>query len=365
MHASGRRATGAAVLAASLLGGCAGAPEEDLGQVAEALLVDNGVYMNGIHANGIHANGIHMNGLHANGTMLHGIYAENMSLTQTSFSGTLDGQPVSGLGFIGARMTATLANGSSLQLRIDNIATSADPEILLYDVSSSPDGVTWSPLCRDLTGAPVRSYPLGGYWDESEGTATGGDHLNATTEFTFACQGYVLTKCTEMGYKPWQSVIECTTAGACHTVDLSFVHQACTRMLRADYCGDGMATTRDGTLIDVTDNFGFESSAMASSWLFEAEWGSDGATCITNTRWPTSAGVDTDKGLKVKKYLAEHCPSRWVGSKSTTCGAASSNFYTPSGYAAPLNTRSLLMTRIDPDESETERKGKSASGGQH
>lgn len=365
MKASGRRVTGAAILVASLLAGCAGAPEDDLGQGMEASVVDNGVHLNGLHANGLHANGVHMNGLHANGTMLNGVYAANMSLVETSFSGTIKGKTVSGLGFIGARMTATLADGSTLQLRINDIDTSSDPEILLYDVSSSADGLTWSPLCRDRAGAPVRSYPLSGYWDESEGTATGGDHIQSTTEFTFACRGYVLTKCTEMGYKPWRSVTECKTAGVCHTIDLSHVHQACTRTLRADYCGDGMATTRDGTPIDITDNLGFESSVMAWSWRFEAEWGSDGATCIKNTRWPTIAGDAEDKGERVKKYIDNHCPRRWAGSHSITCGASSSNFYTKSGYAVPLNTRSLLMTRIDLDKSELERKGGHGPGGTH
>lgn len=365
MKASDRRVTGAAILVASLLGGCAGDPEEDLGQGMEASLADNGVHLNGLHANGLHANGIHMNGLHANGTRLNGLYVANMSLDQTSFSGTIEGKPVSGLGFIGAQMTATLADGSALQLRIDDIDSSSDPEILLYDVSSSSDGVTWSPLCRDLTGVPVRSYPLSGYWDESEGTATGGDHIQSTTEFTFACRGYALTKCTEMGYKPWQSVTECKTAGVCHTIDLSFVHQACTRMLRADYCGDGMATTRDGTLIDITDNLGFESSAKALSWRFEAEWGSEGATCIKNTRWLTIAGDAEDKGERVKKYIDTHCPRRWVGSHSITCGTWSSNFYTKNGYAVPLDTRSLLMTRIEPTESALERKGGHGPGGHH
>jgi hypothetical protein len=362
MNASGRMATGVTMAAAVLLGGCADLPEEEVGVVEIASTADNGIHMNGLIVNGIHMNGIHMNGLGINGTSLNGVYAKGMSLKQTSFSGTIQGKPVSGLGFIGARMTATMPNGSTLQLRINDIDPSADSEILLYDVSSSLDGVTWSPLCRDRAGAPVRSYPLKGYWDESEGTATGGDHIDDAAEFTFACQGYVLAKCTEMGYKPWRSVTECKSAGACHPVPLSFVHQACTRMLRADYCGDGTPTTRDGTRIDIADNFDFESSARVRSWLFEAEWGYDGATCIKNTRWLTiDGGDDDDKELKVRSYIDAHCPSRWAGPQSHFCGSFASNFYTKRGYTTPLTTRSLLMTRIDKREWSDVDKGKQHS----
>lgn len=355
MKSSGRTATGGAILAVIFLGGCMGAPEEDISEGAVALASDNGIHMNGVYVNGIHMNGIHMNGLQANGTTLQGFSVDGMTLNGTSFSGTSNAVPVSGLGFIGAQMTATMPGGSTLQIRIDDIIPSDDPEILLYDVSSSVDGAIWSPLCLNRAGLPVRSYPLRGSWDESQGTPTGGDHIDAPTQFTFACQGYVIAKCTEIGYKPWDSITECNSTGACQAVSLSYIHQACTRMLRADYCGDGTATTRDGTLIDVADNVGFTSASMLA-WSFEAEWGYDGATCIKNTRWPT---IGDEDGLRVKSYIDKHCPSRWVGPKNKTCGVSTSNFYTDQGFSVPLTTRSLLMTRIGNQvESTADKKGK-------
>lgn len=355
MNSNGRTAAGAAILAVIFLGGCAGASEEDIAEEAMELTEDNGIHMNGVYANGIHMNGIHMNGLQANGTTLQGFSVDGMTLSGTSFSGTSNAVPVSGVSFIGAQMTATMPGGSTVQIRIDNITPSSDPEILLYDVSSSVDGAIWSPLCLDSAGLPVKSYPLAGRWDESQGTPTGGDHIDDPTQFTFACQGYVLAKCTEIGYKPWASVTECNSTGACQAVPLSYIHEACTRMLRADYCGDGMATTRDGTLIDVADNVGFTSPSMLA-WSFEAEWGYDGATCIKNTRWPT---INDTAGLKVRNYIDKNCPSRWVGPKNKTCGASTSNFYTGQGFSVPLTTRSLLMTRVSNQTAPTvDKEGK-------
>jgi len=46
------------------------------------------------------------------------------------------------------------------------------------------------------------------------------------------------------GYKPWKVV---------NGQSLWAYHQACTRMMRADYCGDGRPHTREGTPIYIDD----------------------------------------------------------------------------------------------------------------
>ena len=48
----------------------------------------------------------------------------------------------------------------------------------------------------------------------------------------------------ELGYKPWKTV---------GGVSLRDHHQTCTRVLRADYCGNGVSHTQDGTLINIWD----------------------------------------------------------------------------------------------------------------
>ena len=48
---------------------------------------------------------------------------------------------------------------------------------------------------------------------------------------TLACEGGAITKCIRWGYQPWAQ-----HSGS----SLKELHQACTRMARADYCGTGL-----------------------------------------------------------------------------------------------------------------------------
>jgi hypothetical protein len=323
---------------------------EDVGQVIEPQISENGLHVNGLHVNGLHVNGLHVNGLHVNGTTLNGLHVIGTKLEGTVFSGTVGGHPVSGPAFSGAIMTATIdGHQGTLKVRIDDVSSSEDPDINLYGVSILPPGAAaWQPLCTDLNNEPVLAIPLHGYWDESQGTPTGGDHFDAPNEVTFACMGYTLAKCVEIGYKPWKTTVECSSPGVCHTLPLSYHHQACTRMLRADYCGDGMPTTRDGTLVDLADAVGMESPEAPANWVFEAEWGAQGAACVKNTRWlKMPQGTGDHPNEKVRQYINAHCPARWA-SKPTTCATPMSNFYPIPGFNVSLNARSLLTTRVKP-----------------
>jgi len=323
---------------------------EDVGQVSQADIIDNGLHVNGLHVNGLHVNGLHVNGLHVNGTSLNGLHVNGTKLEGTVFSGTVDGKPVSGNAFSGAIMTATIEGHlGTLQVRIDEVSPSSDPDINLYGVSVLPRGSTgWQPLCTDLNGDAVKAIPLRGYWDESQGTPTGGDHFDSPNEITFACTGYTLAKCVEIGYKPWKTTVECSSPGVCHSIPLSYHHQACTRMLRADYCGDGTPTTRDGTLVDIADSVGLESPEAPASWVFEAEWGAEGAACVKNTRWQKMpAGTGDYVNQNVRQFIGAHCPARWAN-KPTTCGTSQSTFNPLLGFNVPLKARSLLTSRVNP-----------------
>jgi hypothetical protein len=326
---------------------------EDVGQVAEAAITDNGLHVNGLHVNGLHVNGLHVNGLHVNGTTLNGLHVNGPKLEGTVFSGTVDGNPVSGQAFSGAVMSATIdGHLGTLQVRIDDVTPTDDPDITLYGVSVLPPGsAAWQPLCTDSNGETVQAIPLHGYWDESQGTPTGGDHFDSPDEVTFACLGYTLAKCVEFGYKPWKTTVQCIAPGVCHTLPLSYHHQACTRMLRADYCGDGTPSTRDGTLVDIADSIGLESPEAPANWLFEAEWGSEGAACVKNTRWPTMpTGSGDYPGEPVRQYIQAHCSSRFA-TRASMCGTPLSTFYPIPGFNISLGARSLLTTRVKPQQS--------------
>jgi hypothetical protein len=312
-------------------------------RVAEASGADT--VANGLHLNGLHLNGIHLNGMSLDGVPLDGLLLDGSLLNHVTLAGAVlsavrpDGQIVSGAGLVGAQLAAT-AGGTPLTLRLDAVTPTPEPDVLLYDVSYRAAGTAaFLPLCGRVAGAPVKALALRGTWDESEGTPTGGSRRDDATAFTFACQGYALAKCVDLGYAPWRTVTECRAAGDCRPLSLAPVHQACTRMLRADYCGDGTATTRDGTLVDVWDGVALQTDD-APSWTFEAEWTAGGASCVLATRWPTIV----DEDVAVTTYLQQHCPGRW---QAPGCGGPASTFFPASGFSVPPAQRSVLRTRIN------------------
>lgn len=54
------------------------------------------------------------------------------------------------------------------------------------------------------------------------------------------------------GHKPWGRAADGTS--------LWDRHQACVRMFRADHCGGGDATTREGNAVDIDDAQGIQQS---------------------------------------------------------------------------------------------------------
>jgi hypothetical protein len=106
---------------------------------------------------------------------------------------------------------------------------------------------------------------VAGRWDETGAHRIDGD------EVTYSCMSGVIAKCVDWGYAPWSTGTD--------------VHQSCTRLARADYCGDGQPWTMEGTVIDVYDTLGVQSRVGIEEFEFEAAWGEDGALCLAETRY--------------------------------------------------------------------------------
>jgi ADYC domain len=182
---------------------------------------------------------------------------------------------ITGTQFVGASINGVLSDGSTLPLRVDDVSKGAGStsDVWFYDVSYRTDE-GWFPLCgTDAAGEPLAAIPLAGTWDYSEGTRTGGSWSSSSTTFTFACRLNALAKCVEMGYKPWATV---------NGTSLRNHHQACTRLIRADYCGNGRSWTLDGRMINLYDSLGIQTDT--DRWTFEAEWKPDGARCLSGMR---------------------------------------------------------------------------------
>lgn len=240
------------------------------------------------------------------GTILHWVRIVLLSLVAiagamgTALAGPAGADRITGVAVLGTHFRITLATGRTIEGRDLQGATlsvafagSAEPrpillariipdpddpdgDVLLYDIRV-PDGKagTGPPLCENAVDGDHWAFPLQGRWDRN------GKKIS-DQGFTLTCAADAQGKCVRFGYKPWKT----TQAG----VPLADHHQACVRMVRADYCG-GRGTTRNGMLIDFHDRLGIQKRADAPddrALPFEAAWNTDGALCVAHTRVPAN-----------------------------------------------------------------------------
>ena len=71
------------------------------------------------------------------------------------------------------------------------------------------------------------------------------------------------------------------------------VYNACIRMVRADYCGNGTPTTKDGQRIDIYDDLGIQTHENETAMDFEAGWSADGAVCVRHIRVKANASLES------------------------------------------------------------------------
>ncbi|RKH02347.1 hypothetical protein D7X74_37230 [Corallococcus sp. CA047B] len=168
-----------------------------------------------------------------------------------------------------------------------------------FRVSATTDDKTTVPLCPTGSGfALAVPHP----W------SVGGELLKNTDYFTFACApsnqgtasnpffvgGGVIAKCIDWGYAPWSG------ASSVNDVALAY-HQLCTRMARADYCGEGKSNTLDGTplyfmgpqSVLAQNPDGYPAATVdPGQYALEAVWKRDSCgtvrpLCLGKKRWDT------------------------------------------------------------------------------
>jgi hypothetical protein len=196
-----------------------------------------------------------------------------------------------------------LAVSDDVAVRIDSVERDpGDPEgeIVLYGLSRlDPATGEARNLCRPDPDGRRLGFPLAGVWTAD------GRHVRSDTRFSLTCTSGTEGKCVRFGYRPWRTRPD--------GISLWDLHQACTRLLRADYCGDGQPHTRDGTRIALYDRLGIQPDGPTPGMSFEAAWGPDGAVCVRRVRWPDLLSLDT---------LAATCPRLTPDRLGPTCGEA-------------------------------------------
>ncbi|GAB4527068.1 MAG: hypothetical protein Tsb0020_44650 [Haliangiales bacterium] len=152
-------------------------------------------------------------------------------------------------------------------------------DIALYRVeyaevtSRGTEDLRWGNVCSPDRGGFAGGMFVDGRWMQDGSWEPGG--------YTFSCVGGVISKCARVwGYKHWKTV----TTDSGEQVALRRLHLACTRAVRADYCGDGDSHTRDGVPIMVVDQHGLNQFADPEGLTLEAAFTSRGAVWMQRTR---------------------------------------------------------------------------------
>jgi hypothetical protein len=224
--------------------------------------------------------------------------------------------------FVGTWTTGTLNDGSPTWTYIaGRWNPSGDQETYLYSVyawtQDTAGAWTWLPVCADEYGNAEPAIPLAGAWNVEDGSRTsyGGN------QFTWACSTGALGKCAAsglentLGYAPWKSNYYYTPSESpwgywyYAWIDGQRTHQACTRMIRADYCGNGDSHTFTGNPIDVRDYFYggqvdvYNGEDEPETWAAEALWNEDGAEWLSCERvgeLTSGATLECDNGHYIR-----------------------------------------------------------------
>ncbi len=189
--------------------------------------------------------------------------------------------------------------GRQRRLRIDTVERDArNPagEVVLYALSEQdPASGEWHNACQADPDGRRLGFPLAGAFTPDT------RYMAEPGRLLITCTGGAEGKCVRFGYKPWRRLPDGTS--------LAPYFQTCVRLVRADYAGDGVGHTRDGTPIDIFDRIGLRSDEPAPGMTLEAAWGPDGAVCVRHTRFPDQPPLDALARLapRLRGHLGENC----------------------------------------------------------
>jgi ADYC domain len=226
-----------------------------------------------------------------------GAYAVRVAGTTFEIAGP-DGHVLPQDALVGVEISVDDGVGGRAEIRIDAVVPDpqdTDGDVTLYALSVQDGDASWRNLCTPGPDGLALGFPVSGTWTSR------GVHERSAGAFSITCTSGTIGKCVRMGYKYWRTEANGAPMWA--------LHQACTRMLRADYCGDGQPHTRDGTVVNVYDRFGIQRPDAAPA-SHEATWDENSARCVERTRVPDVATLEE---------ITRSCPERLAAHSGRTC----------------------------------------------
>ena len=304
----------------------------------------NGRFSNGRFSNGRFSNGRFSNGRFSNGTLVQGNEEEDHPVLE--FVEIDTGLVGNGAALVNMEFDGAMSDSSVERLKIYQFDNTLVPGMELYMVKFLTGPDAGQSVCGDKDGSPLWASMVPDRFDMNSAAEVAAD----PNQFTFACRFGAIQKCQEYGYPKNEKRYEDRSGFSSRRRLVTDYHAACTRMVRADYCGDGVAHTFDGTSIDIYDtlrggNTVSTSGTGADGYYVEADWEKDGAHCIEKTRWMNNglSGLSGNHSLANDdfKYIRDNCPERLAfsvtkldGNPSVpdrSCGS-SSNFNSAAGF---------------------------------
>ncbi len=208
-----------------------------------------------------------------------------------------------------------------------------------------PDRFNYSQgLLRTVT-TVVRDHRVGAPTTTTSRVERGGELVTDGSAFTFACDNAAVSKCVEhLSYDPEETIDQVTSQPATFAVGKPArdLLQSCVRMFRADFCGNGLSMTLDGTAIDIADSAKINLPSQIppgdpAKWSLEASWRPDGAACAQKER---QVCVPTGDGnlarMKVRDYIDAICPTAVDSVAESDDQMCEASHYTPGLLGGPF-----------------------------
>lgn len=286
-------------IAALWLAACSAEPAHDIDQ--QPVMTQQGTELHGLLPHGSQLQGKTIEGFRFAGATLNGSPLVNLRIDKGELIAEHNQVTLRGTALVNARVFAEAKNRTVqpprtivVEYQITDIVAEDsiyDPlqtgNTFLYTLAHNVDNTgSWQPACPVDSDGRRAAIPLADTWD------TMGTRINSAQLFTFGCTTAAIAKCYRLGYRPWVPGYG----------NLTITHWTCTRVLRADYCGDGVSHTLNGTLINVWDNLPSPGPILtqgSSGMTFEAAWNQNGALCLSHARWDLDGAV-----------VAAACPNR-------------------------------------------------------
>ncbi len=183
--------------------------------------------------------------------------------------GTRGGVTYRGVAFLGAEVRVRLYTQKYYNVEVPytvSTYTAAPGQMPRYTLKYTENG-TQKYLCATDSVEQAAAIVLDSFTVDK----TTGDITTRANTLYLGCASGAVGKAPTWGYKPWELGI----------ADF----EAMVRMVRADYCGDGVSWTTPGRAVTIQDVWGINTFA-SSAGPTEAIWGPAGALCIGQARDP-------------------------------------------------------------------------------